>query len=197
LQKRTPRDRARGRSDGQVFQQCTATRGKQGEELAQVCDRADHLVRGRNVIDRETGALELAGGRIDRELTRTAFLASPLARDCSTNDMQTGWLQVDIATTTIGARTFGVVLWFDRERLDHYSLCLVDPRNGNSWEGWSESKQLTLRDAHDAWLVEVLGPAEREARTTAELTYRFAWGEVRSTYDARSGSSSIGVRFRR
>jgi hypothetical protein len=88
-------------------------------------------------------------------------------------------------------------LLFEHERLDGCRLWICDPRYGTSWDDWSEEKQLALRDAHDSWLVEMLGPGSRFAWAGGSLPeYRFEWGEVWSSYDPRSGSSSIGVRFR-
>jgi hypothetical protein len=138
------------------------------------------------MIDRETGALVLPAGRIDRGLTLGAFERSPLGRACKRNDVGTGWVHFDLPNQTGGKRTFGVRVSFERERLDGFTLWLVDPRFGTSWDDASEEKELARRDAHDAWLGEMLGAARD-----------FPWGEVWSTYDARDMSSTIGVRFRR
>jgi hypothetical protein len=150
------------------------------------------------VIDRFTGALVLPSGTIGRDLTRSAFLASPLGAKAVCDDMHTGWMHIYPGAQTLDGLVFGVDLVFDGERLDCYSLWLDDARYGTSWDDWSEEKQLAQRDAHDAWLVSNLGPGERQPSPRGpELRYSFAWGEAWSTYDARGGSSTIGVRFRR
>ena len=113
-------------------------------------------------------------------------------------DMHTGWMRVDLAPQDLEGTLFGVGLNFEAERLEGYSLWLVDARYGASWDDYSEDKQLAQRDAHDAWLMAILGPGNREASPRGpELRYSFPWGDVWSTFDARGGSSSIGVRFRR
>jgi hypothetical protein len=150
------------------------------------------------MIDRRTGALILSNARIGRDLTRSSFLSTPMGARARCDDMKTEWMHVYLQPQVVGGLTFGIDLVFEGERLDGYSLALVDPKYGTSWDDWSEEKQLAERDAHDAWLVESLGPGEREASPRGmELRYEFPWGKAWSTFDARGGSSSIGVRFRR
>ena len=150
------------------------------------------------VIDPETGTLTLAGGRIDRGTTRSAFRASPVAQGCRWEDMRTGWTQAVLSTQAAGPRTFTVRVLFECEQLDGYRLCAVDPRYGASWDEWSEEKERARSDAHDALLIDLLGPGARRQRPDgSELTYAFPWGDVWSAYDARSGGSEIGVRFLR
>lgn len=112
--------------------------------------------------------------------------------------MRTGWMHIDPGPQAVDGLTFGVSLAFEGERLDGYSIWMADARFGTSWDDGSEEKQLARRDAHDTWLTAALGPgARRPGPTGPELSYTFPWGEVWSTFDARSGSSTIGVRFRR
>jgi hypothetical protein len=150
------------------------------------------------VIVPETGALLLAEGRVERGTTRAEVRGWPTAQAGRWHDMRTGWAHVDLPTQAAGDRAIGARLLFDGERLDGYRLWIVDARYGTSWDDWSEEKELAHRDAHDALLVELLGPGVREARPGgSELTYTLPWGDVWSTYDARSGGSTIGTRFRR
>jgi len=150
------------------------------------------------VIDRRTGALVLSAGSIERNLSRSSLLASALAARATCDDMYTGWMHVYLGPQGLDGTLFGVVLHFEVERLDGYSLSLVDARYGTSWDDYSEEKQLAQRDAHDVWLVAALGPGHRKPSPRGpELRYSFPWGDAWSTFDARGGSSSIGVRFRR
>jgi hypothetical protein len=150
------------------------------------------------VIDRLTGALVLSGGRIARDLSRSSLLISPLSSHATCDDMDTGWMHVCLAPQTIDGLVFDVELHFEGERLDGYSLSLVDPRYGTCWDDYSEEKQLAQRDAHDTWLMANLGAGNREPGPRGpELRYSFAWGDAYSTFDPKGGSSSIGVRFRR
>jgi hypothetical protein len=150
------------------------------------------------VIDRDTGSLVLPGARIERDLTRTSFLASPLGAHARSEDMHTGWMLAYLGAQDLDGLTFAVVLHFEGERLDRYSLSLTDPRYGTSWDDYTEEKQIAQRDANDAWLVASLGQGTREPSPCGpELRYSFPWGDAWSTFDARGGSTSIGVRFRR
>jgi hypothetical protein len=150
------------------------------------------------MIDRDTGALVLLGGRVGRESTRSTFLASPLAKRCRTEDIHTGWWRLSLQPAALGGLLFAVDLTFEAERLESYSLALIDARYGTSWEDWSDEKQRALRKAHDAWLVRCLGRGKRRASGRGkELFYAFAWGEAWSSFDPKGGSSAIGVRFAR
>lgn len=150
------------------------------------------------MIDRRTGALVLSGGSIGCDLSRSSLLASPMSAQATCEDMHTGWMHVYLGPQDLDGTKFGVALHFESERLDGYSLSLVDARYGTSWDDYSEEKQLAQRDAHDAWLIATLGPGNREPSPQGpELQYSFPWGDAWSTFDARAGSSSVGVRFRR
>jgi hypothetical protein len=149
------------------------------------------------VIDRNTGALILPGARIDRDLTRSAFLASPAGAKARCDDMRNGWMHFYPGVQTLNELVFGVRVVFEGERLDSYALWLTDPRYGTSWDDYSEERRLSMRDAHDGWLLAQLGPGERiPSPRGPELYYDFPWGEVWSTFDAKGGSTSIIVRFR-
>jgi hypothetical protein len=150
------------------------------------------------MIDRRTGALILSNARISRDLTRSSFLSTPMGERAHCADMNNEWMHVHLQPQGLGKLTLGIDLVFEGERMDGYSLALVDAKYGTSWDDWSEEKQRAQRGAHDAWLVGSLGPGEREASPRGmELRYEFPWGKAWSTFDAIGGSSSIGVRFRR
>jgi hypothetical protein len=150
------------------------------------------------VIDRHTGTLVLSNGRIACDLSLFAFRSSPMAGRAKYEDMGTGWVHVSLEPKALDGLMFGIKLIFEGERLDSYSLWLMDARHGSSWRDGSEEKELARRDAHDAWLVVTFGSGERRGTEKGpELRYTFPWGEVWSSFDAGGGSSSIGVRFRR
>jgi hypothetical protein len=150
------------------------------------------------VIDPLTGALVLGGGRIDRGVSPSALLASPLGAHATREDLPAGWTHVYLGSGDSDGKALGVQLHFEGGRLYGYSVSLTDARYGTSWDDYSEEKQIAKRDAHDAWLVASLGQGTREPSPCGpELRYALPWGDVWSTFDARGGSTSIGVRFRR
>jgi hypothetical protein len=150
------------------------------------------------VIDCLTGTLVLSGGNVGCDLSRSSLLSSTMGAKAICDDVHTGWMHVYLGPQNLGGTVFGVVLHFDVERLDGYSLSLVDARYGTSWDNYSEENQVAQRDAHDAWLLATLGRSSPEpSNRGAQLRYSFPWGDAWSTFDARGGSSSIGIRFRR
>ncbi|GAC1372184.1 MAG: hypothetical protein NVSMB47_20280 [Polyangiales bacterium] len=150
------------------------------------------------MIDRDTGALVLSTGRIERGLEREAWLASPIGADRHGDDLHNGWMWFTLAPITEAGLRFSASLAFEGEALDGYRLSLSDARYGTSWDDWSEQGERARRDAHDSLLIAWLGAGERAPSPQGpELRYDFPWGEVWSTFDMRGGSSSIGVRFRR
>jgi hypothetical protein len=149
-------------------------------------------------MDPETGTLLLPSCRVGPDLTRSAFLSSPMGAKARCDDKGTLGMSAYLGSQPVDGLVFRVELHFEAERLRGYSLWLDDPRFGTSWDDYTEDKQLAQRDAHDAWLLTTLGPGEREPSPRGpELRYVFPWGEVWSTFDARGGSTTIGVRFRR
>jgi hypothetical protein len=150
------------------------------------------------VIDRLTGALRLASGSIEPDLTRSTFLSSPLGVRARCDDKEPLGMSAYFGPHRVGGLMFRIELHFVGGQLHGYSLWLDDPRYGTSWDDCTEEKQLAQRDAHDAWLMSTLGPGEREPSPRGpELRYSFPWGKVWSTFDARGGSTSIAVHFRR
>ena len=148
-------------------------------------------------MDPQTGTLLLPSCRVGPDLTRSAFLSSPLGAQARRDDKGTLGMSAYLGPQPLDGLVFRVELHFQGEQLQGYSLWLDDPRYGTSWDDYSEEKQLAQRDAHDAWLVSSLGPGEREPSPHGpELRYSLPWGNVWSTFDARGGSSPIGVRFR-
>jgi hypothetical protein len=150
------------------------------------------------VIDPLTGALVLKGGSIDRDVSPSALLASPLGAHATREDLPAGWTHVYLGSGDPDGKALGVALHFEGDRLYGYSVSLADPRYGTSWDDYTEEKQIAKRDAHDALLVASLGQGTREPSPRGpELRYALPWGDVWSTFDAKGGSTSIGVRFRR
>jgi hypothetical protein len=137
------------------------------------------------MLDAETGRLAFRspGASIGPELTRTEFLASPLAEGARTivaNEPYHSWqLRGEYAS----GLSFLVALYFRGEELAMISLADADPTFGaGDWSQWSEEKEQARKQSHDRWLNAHLG----ERRD-------FPWGKVFSEYDSKSGASTIGV----
>lgn len=137
------------------------------------------------MIDSNTGELVLDSGlRIPPFCEKAALLASPLGQGATEKSKGPGWIDVKVPPQRIDGRDVIVVFHFFEELLARLNLMDVDPRYGTSFETADEQGR---KAAHDAWLAETLG----------RPPYEYAWGEVGSTYDPRSESSDVYVRYRR
>jgi hypothetical protein len=73
---------------------------------------------------------------------------------------------------------------FHDQRLYQISMAITGESN-ESWDTWTEEKELERRRTHDNFLRNALGIAP----------YVYAWGEVVSVLDEKSGGASIIVRY--
>jgi hypothetical protein len=85
----------------------------------------------------------------------------------------------------IAGPTFSVALSFYAQKLEAIGLTDMAAEFGTSWADWSEEKEQKRKQAHDRWLIQQIGCRGR----------LYDWGEVRSYFDARSGGSSIVLRY--
>jgi hypothetical protein len=138
-------------------------------------------------FDPATGTLTTdAGVAVGPALTRTAFLASPLATDAAilvTNDSHGSWATAAV----IAGQPFRLGLYFEAERLTMVVAALDDPAFGRSWADWSRAREADRKAAHEAWL------ATFDATIGDGRDY--PWGFVSSVYDDRSGGSEIVIRY--
>ncbi len=79
----------------------------------------------------------------------------------------------------------GIVLQFQGEHLISLTLFHDAARFGTSWADWSEERELSRKAFHDLWL----------SRDLCVPAGKYSWGDVSSSYDAKSGSSSITIRY--
>ena len=137
-------------------------------------------------IDPETGRIEVGEGGlvIHSEMNRGEFLNSPTgasARLVVENDQYATYS----FTFKIDSSLFGLSIIFESQRLD--SVQLEKLTLGKTWGNWSKARELERKDEHDQLLVSFLG----------KPPYRFAWGEIVSECDPRSGSANINIRYRK
>jgi hypothetical protein len=140
------------------------------------------------MIDSATGEIGLDSGEsIGPSLTLKAFLASPLAGGACPHALSGGtpWSIFDLGRRAIGGQTFAATLRFEGAALRMVQLSLVQSTASSSWDDWSEDTELARKARHDAWLEGQLGA----------LPWWRSWGEVRSVYDPRGGSSSIQITY--
>jgi hypothetical protein len=137
------------------------------------------------VIDRATGTLSFdAGVTIGPALTRSAFMQSPVGETQEVWVRNGPWCSWRVTRLTATGRTFLAVLQFHSEHLKSVELVESGQVGLSSWSDWSEVDELKKKALYDAFLSTELG-----------VDRSFSWGSVSAIYDARSGSSSIHVKY--
>jgi hypothetical protein len=138
------------------------------------------------MLDPTTGNFSTDDGFVaGRRTLETTFLLTAKGKTSSHHTYTTGKSHHVLPRPQLAlSRPWVVTLYFSSGRLSAVSLTLME-NNSTDWADWSETSELALKQTHDQILVGILG----------QPPYRYPWGEVSSTYDPRSGSASISVRY--
>lgn len=151
------------------------------------------------MIDRRDGSIrfEEPAYRIAADLTPSGFLASPLAgRAAGRSDKQ----YVFDAVWWCGETVAGS-LQFEGGILRAVHLQVVRAEFGTSWADATEEKELARKEAHEVLAARALGEplsvlASHPTDPRRALLGRdFPWGRVRSSYDFKSGFSTLAVEY--
>jgi hypothetical protein len=138
-------------------------------------------------FDPSSGTLTTDDGeQIGPGLTRTEFLASPLAATAeplSINEPHASWR----VARSFGRRPFQLGLFFEADRLQVVVLAQEDALFGSSWTDWSLEREMARKAAHEAWLA-TFDPAIGHS-------HGYDWGSVQSIYDDRSAGSQIVLNY--
>lgn len=132
-------------------------------------------------IDKQYGALVVAGETIPGGLDETTFAKSPLGQGAMRTPSTAGW----VIYSKIKVDGAGLVLRFLGGKLAEVNLAFADP--GGGWGSWSEEKEASAKSVQDQWLASQLGAPP----------YAFDWGNVESLQDPKAGGSLILVRYRK
>lgn len=139
------------------------------------------------MIDIDTGDLVLDSGNvIGRKMTKSGFVKSDLySKVKEVQDFS--WTNYCLFPQSIGDSQFVIVIFFNPQgRLAYVKLGLSQNGELQTWDQWSEQKELELKQEHDNWLRHLIGPPP----------YEYEWGAISSSYDPRSGSSMITIRYK-
>jgi hypothetical protein len=139
------------------------------------------------MIDPQDGQITLEGIRIERGLTRSVFRAKPNFRDWADDygdtitDFSYKRRLVENGISVL------LTVHFHVEALEsvEFFFLLPSEKETGTWADWSEVNEQSRKSLHDTLLSADLGAAP----------YHFAWGNVMSVYDERSGASRIIVRY--
>lgn len=140
-------------------------------------------------IDAHTGFIVLTevGAFISPSLQRAQFLQHPAFSKAQTLVQNEPWCSYGLPLIPLGDTQLSLTFQFEGEQLHALCLAHVAPRFGAGWKDRSEALELERKAYHEQWL----------ARETGVSPGSFPWGEISSVYDAKSGNSSIIIRFHR
>lgn len=139
------------------------------------------------MININNGNLTIDDGRftITKGLTKNDFINSNKFKDVLSQQTLT-FSNYYLKPQLIGKDKFMVVLFFNQNDMIYLvNISLSDDGSVPSWTNWSEDEELKRKDLHDNWLEKNIGMPP----------YKYAWGEISSNYDPRSGSSMITIKY--
>jgi len=139
------------------------------------------------MIDKTNGTTTVPGmqGQISSELTRAAFLSSPIAEKAVVCVKNEPWCSWSLSPTVTGETTWYAHLYFHGERLNRVDLAIGATNESQSWDDWTKENEMARKMVHDALLSENLGTPP----------YDYTWGKVFSVFDERRGGSCIIVDY--
>lgn len=139
------------------------------------------------MIDKITGDLLISTPAIHLgcKLSKTKFLSLDLVEGNKPAISNAPFITFKTRDLEISGILFVVSIQFYEEILEAMSLCHTNPALGLSWNGWTEEKERRRKEIHDECLRAWIGITSQ----------KFAWGDVSSNLDLRTGESCIGIRY--
>lgn len=135
--------------------------------------------------DPNTGELILPSGTIlSSQLTRSKFLASVEGTQAEVLVRNEPWCSFRFKDKE---DSLVIVVFFKGENLESVHFTSSDPKFGINWKDCSEEKELARKQANDQWL-KINGLIQGN---------KYVWGSVWSTYDKRSGFSTIVFQYQK
>lgn len=118
-------------------------------------------------------------------LTEAAFLSSDLGKVAELRLSNAEFHRYHAVNVLENGMDCFLSVTFFEETLTSASLSPNWPGSPQSWAEWSLESELDKKEKNDALLGQTLGPPP----------YAFSWGKVESSYDQKSGGSSIFVSY--
>jgi len=139
------------------------------------------------MIDKYTGELfiDSASVGIGPRFTRKDFVSSIVSNESRVLVKNEPYCSFSVGSHEISGLRFIVSLSFYGDILESIELTHDDEEPISSSSDWSEEKELKRKRIHDQWLTSLQG----------RTSHRYSWGEIWSSYDPRSDSSSIIIRY--
>ena len=138
------------------------------------------------MIDAESGRILIEGDvpfSVAPGLTRNAFLAATAVRPVEALVENGPWKSYSFRCRILN-RDWALGLTFKGETLHTVAMALATANE--SWSNWSEAEERRKLAEHDELLNTALGAPP----------YTYPWGQIRSTFDRKTGGSSISIQYR-
>jgi hypothetical protein len=137
------------------------------------------------MINKNSGIISINEIAISSKLNKSSFLASKMAEYIESEEIHV-YSNYYMKPQDYMDMSVRLILYFDQsDKLDMVNIYLNDSNSEISWKNWSKEKEMKHKLAHDKWLKSELG----------EPPYCFNWGNVTSSFNSRSGSSSITINY--
>ncbi|WP_054957917.1 hypothetical protein [Paenibacillus dakarensis] len=154
------------------------------------------------MIDLITGSINISylDFVINKDLTKEKFENSMYFKEhlFPAEDMNTGYVWYRTSSIKFEGLPIKFSLCFYNDALSLITFRIQDDFNKElDWNDWDEANELELKRKHDKLLFEVFNrePDNHIGDPLYRTTYNFLWGSVESSFNSRSGSSLISMRY--
>lgn len=140
------------------------------------------------MIDKKTGYIILSDIiQIKHNDSQQEILSLNIGQSNKQWNHNNDWAWLQENNVFVDGKYFIFQFGFFKDKLKEMLLCVSNDKFNleNNWDNWSEQKELANLENYKEWLKNELGTQKD-----------FDWGTVWTLYDARSGSSSIGIRYK-
>ena len=121
--------------------------------------------------------------KISRSTTKNQLFDFFGEENISVRDVETGYIHYTVRDIYIGESNFIFVTTFYHETINSVSF-VFDYSPTDTWNDWSEEKELKRLDKYEKWLTQQIGTKRN-----------YPWGVIGASFDAKGGSTSIVMRY--
>ena len=102
-------------------------------------------------------------------------------------DINNGWKWLDVINLKIDNQYFKLSLGYFENRLNLVSIVFQETQmdESSTWKDWSEKNERKNQEKFEKWLNKEIGKQRN-----------FNWGNIDSSYDSKSGFSSIYINYK-
>ena len=137
------------------------------------------------IINKYSGQLTINKSFALSSKTKPGELLDYFGQDkVNVKDITNGYFYYFITDVPVDGDRFSFVLIFYGDRLDMIEFGF-DYSPDDTWENWSEEKELRRVEKYNNWLTRQIGNARN-----------FWWGSAWASFDEKSGWAGLGLRYK-